>query len=61
MIQYKINNLDFWKVLKWIEIFSSLIWWKYILFLHFSGFCVGHNIFSFEGVLTSGLDVFQTE
>lgn len=26
-----------------------------------SGFCVGHDIFSFEGVLTSGLDVFETE
>lgn len=65
MIQCKIYNFGFLESSEINrKVFYSLISGKYILFHHFNFkfFCsIGHDPLSFEGVLTSALDVFETE
>lgn len=65
MIQYKIYSFGFLESSEMNrKLFYSLIAGKYILFhhFHFRLLCsVGHDTLSFEDVLTSALDVFETE
>lgn len=65
MIQYKIYSFGFLESSEMNRnIFYSLISGKYNLFhhFHFRLLCsVGYDTLSFEDVLTSALDVFETE
>lgn len=62
MIHYKIYNFGF---LEGSKMNRNLFLFHVrkvppVFLLLISGFCVGHDISSFEGVLTGGLDVFET-
>lgn len=63
MIQYKIYNFGFLKSSKMNRnLFVYNIRKVHLISpLFISDFCVGHDIFSFKDVLTSGLDVFERE
>lgn len=63
MIQYKICSFGFLESSKMNQNLFCFIIKKVHLIspLFLSGFSVGHDIFSFEGVLTCELDAFETE